>query len=283
MKILFTFENPLPSADGRCGSLRDDRPISQPPDVGVVAACAGRRCRRCWPPPPNWPACRCVKAGAPIRPAALRHFCCGLTLPFRKEFRLADCIYTRTYDRLDHDPVRPAGGVRPLPAVARPDSAAAIWIYRLICNRRFLINICHSEYTRAKYLQLGIPANKLRCVHNGFEPARLENRVPVAAAKQKLGLPPDRKTVVYTGRVNHKKGLDLVIAAARQLPEIQFLWSVSYGEGPIEALARDVPNVKIVPFQPAVAPDRLYLCRRPAADSAVVATAGEIRLDGSCR
>ena len=94
----------------------------------------------------------------------------------------------------------------------------------------------------------------MRCVHNGFEPQRVETPIPIDDAKRKLGLSPDRKTVVYTGRVNHKKGLDLVIAAAKQLPDIQFLLVGSYGEGPIETLAKGVPNVRIVPFQP---PERL--------------------------
>ena len=62
-------------------------------------------------------------------------------------------------------------------------------------------------------------------------------------------MPEDAKTVVYTGRVNHKKGLDLVIEAARRLPHLTFLFVGSYGEGPIEAMARQVKNIVIVPWQ----------------------------------
>lgn len=254
MKILFTFENPLPSAEADAEvfvtTARYLAPLTSGSWLHVPAMdSAGLEAAA------KLAGMPAVRAHAPIRPAALRHFCCGLTLPFRKEFRLADVVYTRNLwiawmailfgQRVVFDHYRPwPDQIPPLQPL----------IYRLFCNPRFLVNISHSEYTRGKYLELGIPADKLRCVHNGFEPTRLENPVPIDDAKRNLGIPVDRRTVVYTGRVNHKKGLNLVIAAAKQLPEIQFLLVGSKGNGPIEALAKAVPNVRIVPFQP---PERL--------------------------
>jgi glycosyltransferase involved in cell wall biosynthesis len=250
MKILFTFENPLPSAEADAEvfvtTARYLKPLISDSWLHVpVANDAGLEATA------KLAGMKAVRAHAPLLPPALRHFCCGLTLPFRKEFRLADLVYTRNLwiawmtvlfgQRVVFDHYRPW-----------PDQIPPLqfWLYRLFCNRRFLVNICHSEYTRAKYLALGIPAEKLRCVHNGFEPDRLQAPVAVADAKRKLGLSSDRKTVVYTGRVNQKKGLDLVIAAAKKLPDIAFILVGSYGDGPIEALAKGVPNVTIVPFQP---------------------------------
>jgi len=251
MKILFTFENPLPSAEADAevfvttarylAGLASQTWLHVPMrDAGDEAACRKLA---------GMPA---VRARAPIGPAVLRHFCCGLTLPFRKEFRAADLVYTRNLwmawtsllfgQRVVFDHYRPW-----------PDQIPPLqrWLHRLFCHRRLLVNICHSDYTRGKYLNIGVPADKLRCIHNGYEPQRLEEQLSVEEAKRKLGLDPSRKTVVYTGRVNHKKGLDLVIQAARSLPDVQFVLVGSYGEGPIEALAKNIPNVTIVPFQPA--------------------------------
>jgi glycosyltransferase involved in cell wall biosynthesis len=250
MRILFTFENPLPSAEADAEvfvtTARYLKPLISDSWLHVpVADDAGLEATA------RLAGMKVVRARAPLLPPVLRHFCCGLTLPFRKKFRAADLVYTRNLwiawmtvlfgQRVVFDHYRPW-----------PDQIPPLqfWLYRLFCNRRFLVNICHSEYTRAKYLALGIPPDKLRCVHNGFEPGRLQAPVPVADAKRKLGLSPGRKTVVYTGRVNQKKGLKLVIAAAKKLPDIAFILVGSYGDGPIEALAKDVPNVTIVPFQP---------------------------------
>jgi glycosyltransferase involved in cell wall biosynthesis len=251
MRILFTFENPLPSTEADAEVFVTTAKYLSPLTSGSwlhvpVADAAGAEAASALAEMPVIPA------HAPLRPAALRHFCCGLTLPFRQEFRQADLVYTRNLwmawmavlfgQRVVFDHYRPwPDQIPPL----------QLWIYRLFCHRRFLVNICHSDYTRAKYLALGIPPEKLRCVHNGFEPKRLQAPIPIDEAKRRIGVAADRKTVVYTGRVNHKKGLDLVIAAAQQLPDIAFILVGSYGDGPIEALARDVPNITIVPWQPA--------------------------------
>ncbi len=251
MKILFAFENPLPSAEADAevfittakylAPLTEQSwlhvPARDQADREAAAALAAMPAIRAW---------------APTRPAALRHLLCGLTMVFRKEFRQADLVYTRNLwvawmavtfgQRVVFDHYRPW-----------PDQIPPLqfWLYRLVCNRRFLINICHSDYTRAKYLKLGIPADKLQCVHNGYEPQRLQAPVPIEIAKQTVGIPADAKTVVYTGRINHKKGLHLVVEAARQLPDIQFILVGSNGEGPIETLAKSVPNIRIVPWQTA--------------------------------
>lgn len=250
MKVLFAFENPLPSAEADAEVfVTTARYLTRFLDgswLHVPVSPGGHGATRTLAGMPI------VAAHAPLRPAVLRHFFCGLTMLFRKEFRQADLVYTRNLwiawlavtfgQRVVFDHYRPW-----------PDQIPPLqfWLYRLMCHKRFLVNICHSDYTRAKYLALGIPADKLHCIHNGFEPGRLQSVVAVEAAKAKIGVPTDRKTVVYTGRVNQKKGLDLVIAAAKKLPDYLFLLVGSYGDGPIEALARGVDNVRIVPWQTA--------------------------------
>jgi len=259
MKILFAFENPLPNtqadaevfvATARClGGLTAGSwlhvPLRNDGDGDGAGALAGMPIVRAW---------------APIRPAALRHLCCGLTIMFRKAFWQADLVYTRNLwvawlsllfgqkVAFDH--------YRPWPAQIPPLQP---WIYRLICHRRFLINICHSEYTRRKYVELGIPDDKLRCVHNGFDPHRFSARLPPEEAKRQIGVPASRKTVVYTGRINDRKGLDLVIEAARKLPDIQFILVGAQGESAIARRAGAVANIRVVPWQPAEAV-ACYVC-----------------------
>jgi glycosyltransferase involved in cell wall biosynthesis len=249
LKILFTFENPLPNAQadaevfvttGRHLAAFTSRawlhvPASDEANCAAAAALAGMPV---------------VRALAPLRPAALRHFCCGLTFPFRREFRQADLVYTRNLwvawiallfgQRVVFDHYRPwPDQIPPL----RP------WIRWIFCHRRFLGSISHSEYTRGKYLELQIPAEKLHCVHNGFDPQRLGAHIPLDVSKQQIGVEGNIKTVVYTGRINHKKGLELVLEAAKRLPDHLFILVGASGSSAIETAARGIGNVRIVPWQ----------------------------------
>ncbi len=250
MNLLFTFENPLPSQEAdaevftntaRCiGALQDHATLHVPAAGSAGAAAASQLARM-----------PVTRAFAPLAPPALRHFCCGLTLVFRSTFRRADLIYTRNLwvawmavhcgRKVVFDHYRPwPDQIPPLQPL----------LYALFNHRRLLANICHSDYTRRKYLELGVPAEKLFCVHNGFDPQRFAAPLPIGAAKAALGIPPSQKTVVYTGRINHKKGLGLVLQAAQTLPDLLFILVGSYGDGPIEAQAQNLPNVRIIGWQP---------------------------------
>jgi glycosyltransferase involved in cell wall biosynthesis len=251
MKVLFAFENVLPSVEADAevfvttasylAPLLDQSwmhvPLLHAADPAASGLLGGHTVLRAW---------------APHRPAALRHFCCGISLVLRSEFHDADMVYTRNlwiaFMALLFGQKVVFDHYRPWPEQIPPLQ----WlIYRLQCHKRFLLNICHSDYTRQIYAKLGIPPDRLQCIRNGFEPRRLQAPLPSSVAKAAIGVPENRMTVVYTGRLNHKKGLDLAIAAARQLPELLFILVGSRGYGPIEEAASSVANIRIVPWQSA--------------------------------
>ena len=249
MRILFAFENVLPSfeADAEVfvttasylAPLVEQSwmhvPLPRTADITASGLLSGHTV---------------LRAYAPLRPAVLRHFCCGISLVLRPAFRQADLVYTRNLwiaflallfgQNVVFDHYRP--WPEQIPPLQR-------WIYRLQCHKRFILNICHSDYTRRVYAALGIPGERLQCIRNGFEPRRLSATLSTDAAKAAIGVPQAQKTVVYIGRLNHKKGLDLAIAAARQLPELLFILVGSHGNGPIEDAAREIANIRIVPWQ----------------------------------
>jgi glycosyltransferase involved in cell wall biosynthesis len=109
--------------------------------------------------------------------------------------------------------------------------------------------IFHSEHARESYRRLGVPEERMLVAHNGWDPARMEPRLDRAEARIRLGLEAARFTVVYSGRINARKGLDIILEAARTAPEIAFALVGSEGEGPVEAIARGIPNIRIVPWQ----------------------------------
>jgi glycosyltransferase involved in cell wall biosynthesis len=109
--------------------------------------------------------------------------------------------------------------------------------------------IFHSRHSLESYRRIGIPEERMLVAHNGWDPRRIEPRLSRGEARARLGLEPDRFTVVYSGRMNARKGLDIVLAVARAAPDLAFVLVGSEGEGPIEAQARELPNVRVVPWQ----------------------------------
>ena len=109
--------------------------------------------------------------------------------------------------------------------------------------------IFHSEHARASYERIGVPVERMLVAHNGWDPARMAPRLTREEARARLQLPPDRFTVAYSGRMNLKKGLDILLEVARRAPELELLLIGSESDGPVEAAARALPNVRIVPWQ----------------------------------
>ena len=59
----------------------------------------------------------------------------------------------------------------------------------------------------------------------------------------------DKPMVVYSGRMNEKKGLDVVLAMAEAMPEVRFVLVGSTERGPVEIAAERLPNVIVAPWQ----------------------------------
>ncbi len=126
------------------------------------------------------------------------------------------------------------------------------WLRSVLRHPRCLGAFFHSDFARRTYRRLGVPEHKLAVLHNGYEPKRVEPRLTRAEARAVLELPTDGELVVYTGRMNHKKGLDVVLAMAEHLrprTDLRFVLVGSTGDGPLERAAARLPNVIVRPWQ----------------------------------
>jgi glycosyltransferase involved in cell wall biosynthesis len=110
--------------------------------------------------------------------------------------------------------------------------------------------VLHSDYARRSYARLGIDPARLRTVRNGFDPGRFTSAASPAEARRALGLPADRKLVVYTGHLGTLKGLGSVLELAARTPEALFLLVGSEGRGAVERRAARHANVQVLPWQP---------------------------------
>jgi glycosyltransferase involved in cell wall biosynthesis len=121
------------------------------------------------------------------------------------------------------------------------------WIFE---HPRFLGAVLHSDLAAASYRRIGARDEQLLVAHNGYDPQRLTPVLSRAAAREQMGLPLDRSTVVYAGHISLDKGLGLVLDLAEALPTVQFVLVGSKGDGPVEQRAAAMENVAIVPWQP---------------------------------
>jgi len=100
-------------------------------------------------------------------------------------------------------------------------------------------------------IKLGVEADKVRVEHDGFEAGR-GKPLARAAARRELGLLEDAKVVVYTGGLLVWKGVELLVEAARALPELEFVIAggMDADVARIGALAGGLANVRLDGFQP---------------------------------
>lgn len=93
--------------------------------------------------------------------------------------------------------------------------------------------ICCSNFMKTKLDTNPVLADKTVAMHNFVDPVE-ERKV------QK------KDYVLYFGRYSEEKGIRTLVQAAKELPEIAFVFA---GSGPLEHLLEGIPNIKNVGFQ----------------------------------
>lgn len=189
-------------------------------------------------------------APAPIRLRFFEKWVHAFRVARDPRLAAADLAYTRNLPtaftllraghRVVYEHFRPWGDQYP---ILRP---ALRWLLR---HPRLVAAILHSAHTRDSYLRLGAPPERLLVAHNGWDPLRMQPRLSREAARAQIGLPSEATVAVYTGRINRKKGLDILLDAARRLPQVIFMLVGSEEEGAVEAEARTLSNVRVVAWQ----------------------------------
>lgn len=111
--------------------------------------------------------------------------------------------------------------------------------------------IAISGGVRDDLVGLGVAADSILVAHDAFDPARFASLPTRAAARAELGIRPDAKVVVYTGGLLEWKGVDLLVEASRERPELEFLIAggMAADVERLRRLASSCPNVRVDGFQ----------------------------------
>ncbi len=95
------------------------------------------------------------------------------------------------------------------------------WLLEAARGVRGIVAI--SGGVREDLIALGIAADSITVEHDGFEPTRFLNLPSRAAARQVLSLPAEAPLAVYTGGLLAWKGVDVLVDAARLMPNTYFV------------------------------------------------------------
>ncbi|MCR9290300.1 MAG: glycosyltransferase [Bacteroidetes bacterium] len=97
------------------------------------------------------------------------------------------------------------------------------WFSKRAHKDSFVGMVLHSHVSKNSMLKAGIPEEKLLVLHNGFDESDMQPRLTQLEARQKLGLDPESKYIVYTGNMQENKCIESLIDIAESVPDAQFL------------------------------------------------------------
>jgi glycosyltransferase involved in cell wall biosynthesis len=109
-----------------------------------------------------------------------------------------------------------------------------------------------SEGVEEDLIELGVDPRCIRVAHDGVDPRRFANPPTRAVARAALDLEEREHLVVYTGGLMEWKGVDGILAAARLLPDVQFVIAggMDADVARLRGLASGLPNLRLDGFQP---------------------------------
>ncbi len=110
-----------------------------------------------------------------------------------------------------------------------------------------------SEGVEEDLIELGVDPQCIHVAHDGVDLQRFADLPTRTEARAALGLEEREHLVVYTGGLMEWKGVDGVLTAARQLPDVQFVIAggMDADVARLRELAAGLPNLRLDGFQPA--------------------------------
>jgi glycosyltransferase involved in cell wall biosynthesis len=81
--------------------------------------------------------------------------------------------------------------------------------------------IAGQETEKQQICAFGISPDRITIIPNGLNPATLNQANPKGVFRQRFGIPADQWMILFLGRINRKKGIDMLVEAFASLQDIE--------------------------------------------------------------
>jgi glycosyltransferase involved in cell wall biosynthesis len=92
------------------------------------------------------------------------------------------------------------------------------WFQKLVCRFADCV-LVNAESIRDTLVKQGYSAGKIMVIRNGIATSRFDDAAGAASVRAELGLPPTTRLVMVLSRLNHMKGVDYFLQAARMIAD----------------------------------------------------------------
>lgn len=108
-----------------------------------------------------------------------------------------------------------------------------------------------NRYIKDELVKRGVDASRIHIVPSGVDVELFSKSIPQAEAREKIGLPQERKIVLYSGQFYPWKGVDVLAEAAKKLPEALFVFigGTDPDLGQLRKKYGDIHNLMIESFK----------------------------------
>ncbi len=159
-------------------------------------------------------------------------WCPDLPAQLRRELPSFDVIHLNGYRSLMNlQVVNALNGSQP-PLVVQPHGAMPVIVnsffvkrmYDLLLGKRELARaqafIALQESEREQIMAHGVPAERIAVIPNGLNPANFNLNVSPGAFRRRHRIPEEKKLILFLGRINRKKGVDMLIEAFARMKDL---------------------------------------------------------------
>lgn len=147
----------------------------------------------------------------------------------RREIETFDVVHINGYRSPMILPIVSAARKAGIPIVTQPHGALPVIVNSQMVKRLYdrvfgqaelrgisaLIALQESE--RQQALAHRIPPERIVILPNGIDPADMEHAPPPGSFRQRLGISPEQPLILFLGRINKKKGPDMLVEAFAQM------------------------------------------------------------------